>query len=112
MTGDAQGGIGSDITSVADVLAVSEAVANGVAVRAHTRLWCRGHAKTGWKLEPGVYRWPKVTEVERLRRERHLTQDFRVFSADELATIFHDFEGGLRIQPKILPMREPASRVV
>jgi hypothetical protein len=83
MTGDAQGGIGSEITSVADVLAVSEAVANGVAVRAHTRLWCRGHAKTGWKLEPGVYRWPKVkTEGERLRRERHLTQDFRVFSAN------------------------------
>jgi hypothetical protein len=33
-------------------------------------------------------------------------------TADELATIFHDFESGLRIQPKILPMREPATRVM
>jgi len=83
MSAGAKVGIDSEISSVADVLAVSEAVATSVAVRAHTRLWCRGHAKAGWKLEPGVYRWPNVkTEGERLRRERHLTQDFRVFSAN------------------------------
>jgi hypothetical protein len=33
-------------------------------------------------------------------------------TADELANIFHDFEGGLRIQPKALPMREAAVRAI
>jgi hypothetical protein len=50
---------------------------------AHLRLWFRGHAKTDWKLEPGVYRqtFPFRRETERLELERQLTQDFRVQSA-------------------------------
>ncbi len=50
---------------------------------AHVRLWFRGHSKSGWELEPGVYRpdFSAKDEDHRLRIECHMTQDFRVQAA-------------------------------
>src|SRR5436190_13952864 len=50
---------------------------------AHVRLWFRGHSKSGWELQPGVYRqdFPAKNEAERLGIEQHMTQDFRVQAA-------------------------------
>jgi hypothetical protein len=50
---------------------------------AHVRAWFRGHAAETWELHPGVFRegFQGDTDAERLRLERHLTQDFRVMSA-------------------------------
>jgi hypothetical protein len=50
---------------------------------AHVRAWFRGHADESWELHPGVYRddFPAMDEVERLKLERKLVQDFRVMSA-------------------------------
>jgi hypothetical protein len=51
---------------------------------AHRRAWFRGQSQKGWSLRPGVYR-PEfgsfTKEEDRLQKERHLTQDFRVMSA-------------------------------
>jgi hypothetical protein len=51
--------------------------------QAHVRLWFRGHSTAEWELRPGVYRpnFPAENEAERLKTERHLTQDFRVQSS-------------------------------
>jgi hypothetical protein len=50
---------------------------------AHVRLWFRGHSKSDWELQPGVYRqdFPAKNEADRLRIEQHMTQDFRVQAA-------------------------------
>lgn len=50
---------------------------------AHVRLWFRGHSKSGWELQPGVYRpdFQAKNELDRLRIEQHMTQDFRVQAA-------------------------------
>src|SRR5258708_4190343 len=70
------------IKSVSDLLAAASAAAASAKRRTHLRLWCRGHSLAGWKLQPGVYRLPSVKdEKARLLRERHLTQDFRLYSA-------------------------------
>jgi hypothetical protein len=71
-----------EIKSVADLLTIIRESDLSTKDHAHLRFWFRGHSRTGWKLEPAVYRppWP-ANEKERLWRERHLTQDFRLFSA-------------------------------
>jgi hypothetical protein len=49
---------------------------------AHVRVWFRGHGNERWSLEPGVYRPGfAANEAERIRKERHLTQDFLAMSA-------------------------------
>ncbi len=50
---------------------------------AHVRLWFRGHSRSGWELQPGVYRrnFPAKNEADGLRIEQHMTQDFRVQAA-------------------------------
>lgn len=61
----------------------------------HVRLWYRGQPDEGWRLDPGVYRETFLTAEEkaeakgaatkveeiRLRKERHMTQDFQVEGA-------------------------------
>lgn len=71
------------ITTVQDWLDHVDALSKGVRDQAHLRLWFRGHADIAWKLRPAVYRedFASQNEKERLRKERHLTQDFRVGSA-------------------------------
>lgn len=72
------------ITSLVELLTLLDS--HGIASQpdAHVRNWFRGHADRNWKLAPGVYR-PNFgtisTEDERLKREQHLFQDFRVLSA-------------------------------
>jgi FRG domain len=53
------------------------------ASHAHVCVWFRGQPDSSWKLAPGVYRddFPKKAEDERLKLERHLSQDFRAMSA-------------------------------
>lgn len=50
---------------------------------AHVKLWFRGHAGIDWELHPGVYRsgFSIAGEDERLRKEQHMSQDFRVEAA-------------------------------
>src|SRR5262249_4017902 len=51
---------------------------------AHWRNWFRGHSRTGWQLEPGVYRGDfgsYLNEQDRLTTEQHLNQEFRIMSA-------------------------------
>jgi hypothetical protein len=70
------------IETVQDWLDHVDKIRNAVRERAHLRLWFRGHGVSSWKLRPGVYRHGFATnEKERLHTERHLTQDFRVWSA-------------------------------
>jgi FRG domain len=70
--------------SVSDLL--RQLSAHGVipgAPHAHVRWWFRGQSKPKLPLRPGVYR-PSFTaadEADRLRRERHMAQEFRVESA-------------------------------
>ena len=58
----------------------------------HNRFWLRGQPQDSWELRPGVFRDYFLREAddrwddqkryrERLKKERHLTQDFRVVSA-------------------------------
>ncbi|MBY0561008.1 FRG domain-containing protein [Hyphomicrobium sp.] len=50
--------------------------------RQHLRRWFRGHARSDWKLVPGIYRLKESSnEEELLTTERHLSQDFRIMSA-------------------------------
>jgi hypothetical protein len=73
------------ITSVDGFVEEARAFRDGKERHAHVRLWFRGHADEEWKLEPGVYRSTfqpaSESEEDRLLKERHLTQDFRVGSA-------------------------------
>lgn len=70
------------ITTVQDWLDHVDSLRRGVHDQAHLRLWFRGHADFAWPLRPAVYRKGFAhDEQERLRKERHLTQDFRVGSA-------------------------------
>lgn len=74
------------ITSVADFL---EAMAKIGSLKikekrehAYLRYWFRGHSNSTWKLSPGVFRDDFVSKAEnRLKKEMHLNQDFRVNSA-------------------------------
>jgi hypothetical protein len=49
----------------------------------HNRAWFSGHSQTGWPLQPRIYRprFGDLNEQDRLRKEQHLTQDFRVMVA-------------------------------
>jgi hypothetical protein len=72
------------ISGVEDLLAFLKE--QGVLKRAHVhiRAWFRGHSQQGWALRPGVYRptfGSFIKEEDRLEKEQHLTQDFRVMSA-------------------------------
>jgi hypothetical protein len=71
------------IESVQDFIEGVTSFRGGKERHAHLRLWFRGHGDARWKLEPGVYRstFGASNEIERLRKERHLSQDFRVGSA-------------------------------
>src|SRR5262245_49857903 len=72
-----------EVNRLQDLLDQIEKSGLGNSPQAHVRLWFRGHSKDEWLLQPGVYRsnFPAKDEEERLRIERHLTQDFRVQSA-------------------------------
>jgi FRG domain len=70
-----------DITSVAKLL---EAVAHSKVAEKehrHVRAWFRGQGDENWQLQPGVYRdnFAK-NDAARIRKERHLTQDFVALS--------------------------------
>lgn len=71
-----------EVRRLQDLLAEIDKSGLAESRHAHVRLWFRGHSKSGWQLQPGVYRpnFPK-DEAEGLRTERHLTQDFRVQAA-------------------------------
>lgn len=72
------------IKTVQDWLDHVDQIRKTITDRAHLRLWFRGQADSSWKLEPGVYRRDfgcGDDEEKRLRKERQLTQDFRVWSA-------------------------------
>jgi hypothetical protein len=69
------------ITSVATLL---EAVVDSSVTEkphAHVRAWFRGQGDESWPLQPGVYRdnFAK-NDSDRIRKERHLTQDFVALS--------------------------------
>jgi hypothetical protein len=72
------------LASVADLIQILEGLKWVDKAHAHIRSWFRGHSKTGWSLEPMVYRrsfGSFVNEKDRFDRECHLSQDFRVMSA-------------------------------
>jgi len=50
---------------------------------AHVRRWFRGHKRTGWRLQPRVYRdnFGKKSDEDRLRDERSMMSDFRTLSS-------------------------------
>lgn len=71
-----------NITSVADLLNAVKISNLTTQPHAHIRVWFRGHGDTSWKLRPGVYRDGfALDEEQRVKKERHLTQDFEVMSA-------------------------------
>jgi hypothetical protein len=76
----------NEILSVTDLFSKITELRERCERHAHLRIWFRGHSKSGWPLIPGVYRPAFVAEregeAERLLKERHLFQDFRVFSAN------------------------------
>lgn len=72
------------IETVQDWIDHVDRLRNKAEKHAHLRLWFRGHARFDWPLQPGVFRngFPGGgSEHERLKNERHLTQDFQVMSA-------------------------------
>jgi hypothetical protein len=75
-----------EITNVGQLLAAIEKTGLAEKPNAHVRLWFRGQSNSTWKLSPGVYRptFPATDEMERLRIERHLSQEFRIQSAGVL----------------------------
>jgi len=77
---------GDEIKRVQDLLVLIENSKLAEKQNAHVRLWFRGQSKAGWPGSPGVYRskLAQKTEDERLRIERHLTQDFRIECASLL----------------------------
>jgi hypothetical protein len=74
----------TSVGGIEDLLAFLKAQDVLKRAHAHSRAWFRGHSQTGRPLRPGVYR-PEfgsfIQEEDRLQREQHLTQDFRVMSA-------------------------------
>jgi hypothetical protein len=71
------------VSSVAELMSAIRDKGLSTKNHPHLRRWFRGHSRTGWNLVPGVYRpsFPASTDEKRLWLERHLSQDFRVFSA-------------------------------
>ena len=50
----------------------------------HLRIWYRGHEDETYQLKPGVYREEfqcASNEEQRLKKEQHLSQDFRIYSS-------------------------------
>src|SRR6266481_9240488 len=73
-----------EIASVAEWVNFVNGLSWAMDSHAHVRTWFRGQANSEWPLAPGVYRsdeFPATTEDQRLKLERHLSQDFRVRSA-------------------------------
>jgi len=65
------------IGSVAGLISVLQELKLADTVQAHWRNWFRGHSRTGWRLEPGVYRdsfGQYVNEQDRLEAEQRLYQ--------------------------------------
>jgi hypothetical protein len=73
----------TDIRTLDDLIAELRTAGVADEPRAHVRFWYRGQARSGWRLQPAVYRdnWARKTEDDRLLSERHLSQDFRVLYA-------------------------------
>jgi hypothetical protein len=73
----------SEVSSVQSLLEEIEKSALTVQNHGHVRVWFRGHSQEGWPLRPGIYRGHlgKLTELDRLNVERHLSQDFLVQSS-------------------------------
>jgi hypothetical protein len=70
------------IEGAADLIPKLDEFASPRQKHAHVRLWFRGQSQSGLPLQPGVYRSGfAADEYSRLRKENHLTQDFRVLSA-------------------------------
>jgi hypothetical protein len=70
------------IKSIVDLLLAIENTGLTKKENAHVRVWFRGQANHEWSLSPGVYRdrWRTKSEPDRLRIERHLSQEFRIQS--------------------------------
>lgn len=73
----------SEITSIKDLLERIDDSKLTEQYHSHLRIWFRGHSDNSWQLMPGVYRTNFICadEDNRLDKEQHLFQDFRVFSA-------------------------------
>jgi hypothetical protein len=76
------------INSVAEFMTFVDSLPWISKERSHARAWFRGQGDARWKLTPGVYRPGFIEdddEVARLKKERHLSQDFFVRSGNLLA---------------------------
>jgi hypothetical protein len=72
----------TEIKSVADLLKAIAATKLTEMPHAHVRVWFRGQGDESWLLEPGVYREGFAKDDrERVKNERHLSQDFMAMSA-------------------------------
>ena len=75
-----------EINSVSDLLRLVSTYMPLTVSEHHLRFWLRGQGNSEWLLQPGVYRDGFApSEMERLRLERHLTQDFRALGAGLLS---------------------------
>lgn len=82
-----------EILSVADLMAAVSATRLTEQPHAHLRVWFRGQGDSAWLLKPSVYRDDfAVDETSRIRKERHLTQDFVALSAPLLSERYSDID--------------------
>jgi FRG domain len=71
-----------NVTSVGDLLQCVKGVRRAGESHSHVRWWFRGQPDEDHVLCPGVFRPAFATDAAtRLKKEQHLTQDFRVMSA-------------------------------
>lgn len=75
--------INNEIHRISDLMELISKTGLNKKGHSHLRIWYRGHEDETYRLEPGVYREDfqcNTDEQQRLKKEQHLSQDFRIYS--------------------------------